>query len=175
VDQFLKSLLCKVSHYGVLYLNARSGLNDYGILGRSFQVAEANADDEDAVAVAAATPTAVTGFVTVNGLVEDGSISQVACGKSHTLYLSINGNVYSSGFYRAANGEHYRDGSEPEGHNDMPIHIGDELLSGKTVRIYSGETASYSVGITEDGNMLTWGFGNNGQVRRACNEYCPTA
>ena len=122
--------------------------------------------------MAAATPTAITGFLTVNGQVEDECISHVALGCSHITYLSCNGNVYANGFYRDVDsGGPYRDIStdadSPEGFNETPIHLAN--MPGKIHRIYSGPGANWNAAVTDDGSLITWGLGNSGQLARSAN------
>ena len=99
----------------------------------------------------------VTGFVTKTGIKEDMQISQVSAGESHTLYLSLNGNVYSSGMYKEKDKTPFkiiaRPDERPKGKNEKPQHIWQ--MPGKAILIYSG--GDFAAAILEDQSMVTWG------------------
>ena len=69
------------------------GSSDDGVLGR---IIEPHMDSDKAQA----TPTPVKGFITADGMVEDGRITQMAVGAAHMIYLSASGNVYFNGVFK---------------------------------------------------------------------------
>lgn len=99
----------------------------------------------------------VSGFVSKTGINEDGTITQVSAGESHTLFLSLDGNVYSSGMYKEKDKEKFRITSKPsqsrKGTNKTPEHIWQ--LPQKAVGIVSG--GDFAAAILDDRSMVTWG------------------
>jgi regulator of chromosome condensation len=71
------------------------GCPDNGAIGR-----ETPEDPLHDTCLSEATPSPVAGFTTVTGVNEDGTICQIAAGKSHSLFLSQAGNVYVCGYYK---------------------------------------------------------------------------
>lgn len=81
-------------------------------------------------------------------------IQQVACGKSHMLLLTTDGDVYAVGA-----GDHYQLGQGKTSHLPTPRLI----LHGKKV-FHVAAGRYHSVAITAHGSMFTWGSGEHGQL-----------
>ena len=160
------------------------GASDDGVLGRDESVHES-------------VPGEVTGFVHPNGNVEDGTIIRIAAGNSHTLCLAKSGNVYQFGMMRGddvrsrgVDRGRYRsidccgrcqtlthshttlpqqkkfgisnpDGSRTEC-NKKPTYVAMD----KPVAVIAAGTDTSAV-ITKDGELLTWGFGDTGELGRS--------
>ncbi|KAL7570326.1 hypothetical protein ACA910_017172 [Epithemia clementina (nom. ined.)] len=137
------------------------GCNDFGNLGR-----ELSSDDE-----IGAGP--VTGFVTNTGIKEDGCIAQVSAGESHTLFLSLDGNVYGTGMYKERDKTPFRitanPSEDPKGQNEKPQHMWQ--IQNKAILIYSG--GDFAAAILEDRTMVTWGFGTTGELGRSADMASP--
>lgn len=162
------------------------GSCDDGALGR---VIPENVDKDKAQA----TPTLVKGFVTAEGIVEDGQITQIDMGAAHIIHLTAAGNVYFNGFFKdndsgmfsptdpkhvikgAAPDEppHYQlaEGEEPPRQPDTygiikhkATPIHIKLLK-EIVAVYSG--GNFCAVLTKDRQVLTFGFGCMGELARS--------
>ena len=136
------------------------GISDNGALGRviSDSIEEGQ-------------PSLVTGFETTdphqrnNRICEDGQINQISAGNSHSLFLSINGNVYHCGAYindgkpysvddskKVVNGATKK--KEPLfGANMEPVHV--YQIPQKAIAVAAGN--DFSAAILEDSTLVTWG------------------
>ena len=81
-------------------------------------------------------------------------IQQVACGKSHLLLLTTDGDVYAVGA-----GDNYQLGHGKTTHLPTPRLI----LHGKKI-FHVAAGRYHSVAITAHGSMFTWGSGEHGQL-----------
>lgn len=128
------------------------GNPDDGILGRRLP------DDGDVAGRLAATPLAVTGFVTRDGQQEDGTIVEVAAGNCHNVYRTLAGNVYSTGMYKDSDSGKFcieaEAGASVQGSNDAPVHV---PLPARAVRIFSGPDSDRAAALLENGRLYTWG------------------
>ena len=136
------------------------GASDKGALGTSTSVDEGN-------------PSPVTGFYTTylhpsnKNICEDGLIRQIAAGDVHSLFLSINGNVYQCGAYTDGDGSNFSDDDSKKvfadgdakketcisGFNSKPVHV--YQLPRKAIAIYASK--GYNAAILEDHSLVTWG------------------
>ena len=141
------------------------GASDDGALGRIIRGStNANVDLEGQ-------PEPVTGFYTTtspnqqsNRVCEDGKIIKIAACESHSLFLSVYGNVYQCGSY-VSDGKKFSVVSEKVidgttttkktvfGANPLPVHV--NQLPGKAVAIFAG--AESSAALLEDHTLVTWG------------------
>lgn len=142
------------------------GVNDDGCLGR-----DAPAEPENDIDLVKP----VTGFVTVDGKVEDGQIVQVSAGGSHSLFLSLDGNVYCAGMFKEDRGAKFKIASKPGesiiGVNRRPTHM--SQMPGKVRHIESG--GDFAAAILEDLSLVTWGFGHSGELGRSADMATPNA
>ena len=126
-----------------------------------FSLGRRTADDHEEM-----TASQVTGFVTSKPGrrkeqqdLEDGWISQVSAGESHTLFLSLDGNVYSAGMYKEKDKQPFRivpsqsGDNDPKGKNPSPQHVWQ--LSRPAIHIYSG--GDFAAAILDDYSLVTWG------------------
>jgi alpha-tubulin suppressor-like RCC1 family protein len=134
------------------------GSSDLGVLGTTTVVIDGN-------------PAPVTGFHTTyhdpsNNICEDGLIHQVSAGDAHSLFLSINGNVYQCGVYLDSDSTRYSDDDrkkvvdiDPQkekgvfGFNPKPVHV--HQLPQKAIAISAGK--GFNAAILEDHTLVTWG------------------
>jgi alpha-tubulin suppressor-like RCC1 family protein len=140
------------------------GTGDDGALGRGRLPQEV--DGDDAPAVHQATATAVKGFLTKDGIQEDGKICQVSAGASHVHFLSFAGNVYMTGMYKDNDSGKFhmpRPGQSCRGGTFTPNHIWE--LPSPIVMICSG--GNFGAAITQERSLLTWGLGNCGELSRS--------
>lgn len=104
-------------------------------------------------------PTTPTEPIESNPWLSDGYIVQVSAGNNHSLVLTEDGNVYSwgAGFYgQLGTGISGNGSSRP-----TPQHV--TALSGKNiVQVSAG--VQFSLALTEDGNVYSWGDGRSGQL-----------
>jgi len=133
---------------------------DEGILGRAVQE-----DESGDPTTSVATPTAVTHVRAVDGTSEAGMIVEIAAGSSCCVYRSISGNVFINGFFKDDDTKFKTTPSRDEsvrGFNAEPVQV---PLPAPAVRINSGQSAQYCAALLKDGSLVTWGMGNDGQVR----------
>jgi Regulator of chromosome condensation (RCC1) repeat len=137
------------------------GNGDKGALGRT--VTDSTQEGQ---------PLPVTGFYTYpERTCEDGNIVQIVAGDSHTLFLSINGNVYQCGAYLDIesrefgdaypfNGDDNQNGTDSNSsnrsvckNNPRPVHV--HQLTKKALAIFAG--GGFNAAILEDETLVTWG------------------
>jgi alpha-tubulin suppressor-like RCC1 family protein len=128
------------------------GCNDDGALGR---VTDGDGDG-DLAELEQSTPTVIT-----EGFEKDdqGSIVNVECGDSHTMYLSVTGNVYMSGIYKDMDSGKFRDvpqgSTECKAVNMVPVKVTKLSKLGRVRKVACG--ASFNAAILEDDSLVTWG------------------
>ena len=116
-------------------------------------------------------PSPVTGFYTTypnhsTNICEDGLIQHIAAGDVHSLFLSINGNVYQCGVYIDSDGNNFSDDDSKKivdvdtkkensvlDFNQKPVHV--YQLPKKAIAISAGK--DYNAAILEDHSLVTWG------------------
>lgn len=116
-------------------------------------------------------PLAVSGFYTThpdpsNNICEDGQIHQIAAGDVHSLFLSINGNVYQCGAYIDGESNEFSDDDSKKvmdgdtkkempvfGFNQKPVHV--YQLPKKAIAISASK--GYNAAVLEDHSLFTWG------------------
>lgn len=139
------------------------GVSDEGTLGRM-------ADDDE---LAQKTPLPIKGFVRIDGVKEDGQIVQISAGASHNLFLSMSGAVYQCGMYKDMDSGKFSDKDGPsgttEGCNKKPMHV--FQMPGKVRSICTN--GSVNAALMEDSTVLTWGFGNKGELARSAGMTTP--
>lgn len=86
-------------------------------------------------------------------------IVAIDSGDSHSLFLSIKGNVYQCGMYKDVDSGKFRDvpigsSESPKGNNTYPTLVD---LPGPVRDIEAGE--AFNAAILEDGELYTWGMG----------------
>ncbi|CAJ1969562.1 unnamed protein product [Cylindrotheca closterium] len=91
----------------------------------------------------------------------------IDAGDSHSLFLSILGNVYQSGMYKDVDSGKFHDvpigtNESPKGSNVYPTLVD---LPGPVREIKAGE--AFNAALLEDGNLYTWGMGHFGQLARS--------
>jgi alpha-tubulin suppressor-like RCC1 family protein len=120
------------------------GCNDDFALGR---------EEEDENKMHLVSPI-ISGFKAV----DHNQIIAVGAGDSHSLFLSIRGNVYQCGMYKDVDSGKFRDvavsSASPKGNNKHPVMVS---LPGPVVDIKAG--ASWNAALLEDGSLYTWGMG----------------
>eukprot|EP00980_Cylindrotheca_fusiformis_P013093 scaffold3281_cov129-Cylindrotheca_fusiformis.AAC.12 len=93
-------------------------------------------------------------------------IIAVDAGDSHSLFLSITGNVYQCGMYKDGDSGKFHDVAfpteNPEGSNKHPVLVS---LPKPAAEIFSGQ--SFNAAILIDGSLYTWGMGHEGQLARS--------
>lgn len=106
---------------------------------------------------------------------EDDRMIAVAAGAYHSIFLSINGNVYSTGTYRDSKYEEFHDIAPPDQQNvDHKFKVSKDLLGsrgrplqvllpGPAQLIEAGGAFSCAV---MDGVIYTWGMDNAGEMGR---------
>lgn len=162
------------------------GSNDDGSLGRLVK----SSDDEDEqrnerlMVSEMATedimteddPGIVKGFRTYpDGINEDGTIILTAAGDSHILFLSLSGNVYQCGMYKDMDSGKFSDPGDEKsssvlGVNATPVHI--HRIKKPCIGIYT--RGSFNAALLDDYSIVTWGFGNMGELARSANMTKPT-
>jgi len=89
---------------------------------------------------------------------DKGHIMQVTAGDSHSLFLSLDGNVYMSGMYKDTDSGKFRDLAKGEklksksGKNEIPVLLD---MPGKVKKICSGH--SWNAAVLNDDTLVTWG------------------
>jgi len=85
-------------------------------------------------------------------------VKQVACGSYHSLATTVDGELYSWGSNNC--------GQLGLGPNNQPTprRIGGYLVSSNKKVIYVACGQSFSVALTEDGELYSWGYNGNGQL-----------
>jgi Regulator of chromosome condensation (RCC1) repeat len=134
------------------------GNSSKGVLGTITDLREGN-------------PLPVTGFHTTyqnsqENICEDGMIHQIAAGDAHSLFLSINGNVYQCGVYLDAESNDFSDDDSKKvvdgntdkkngifGFNQKPVHV--YQLPKKVITISASR--DFNAAILEDHTLVTWG------------------
>ena len=162
------------------------GSCDDGALGR---VIPADVDKDKAQA----TPTLVKGFVTAEGIVEDGQITQIDMGAAHMIHLTAAGNVYfngvfkdnDSGMFSPTDPKHVIKGAAPDEPPYYKLAKGEDpprqpdtygIIRHKAtpihmkslkdiVAVYSG--CDFCAVLTKDRQVLTFGFGCMGELARS--------
>jgi alpha-tubulin suppressor-like RCC1 family protein len=104
-------------------------------------------------------PLPITGFVRSHDFVsEDDQIMQIALGDSHSLFLSLSGNVYQCGMYKDMDSGVFSDidgrNGSPLGGNTKPVHV--FQLSDTVTEIYAG--GGYNAALLADHTIVTWGM-----------------
>lgn len=122
-----------------------------------------------------ATPAKVTGFKSVDGKIEDGTITQLDIGAAHIVYLSMSGNVYISGMLKDCDSGVWRnpdprkehgaaDNYGVKGCHETPVHIPE--LKNNTIAVFAGD--SFCAALTADRELYTWGAYRVRMQRLAC-------
>ena len=81
--------------------------------------------------------------------------NSVVCGRMHTLFLSNDGHVFSSGSSQFHRGIH--------GHEDLRILSPKMIPSLINVKSISA-SSTHSICVDDDGNVYTFGINRNGQL-----------
>eukprot|EP00980_Cylindrotheca_fusiformis_P014745 scaffold4009_cov124-Cylindrotheca_fusiformis.AAC.25 len=93
-------------------------------------------------------------------------IIAVDAGDSHSLFLSITGNVYQCGMYKDGDSGKFHDVAfqteNPKGSNKHPVLVPLPKPAGE---IFAGP--SFNAAILIDGSLYTWGMGQAGQLARS--------
>ena len=145
-DKLVVQLACGGMHTVALTADGKLytwGCNDEGALGRR----TSGIEDES-----------------VPGLVElCEHLVQVSAGDSHTAALTEDGQVYSWGCFRDANGPI---GLTPDlRKSDIPKRVIDlSSKFGRVLKVSSGN--DHAAAVTENGCLLTWGVAEQGQIGR---------
>lgn len=117
----------------------------------------------------------VKGFRTYpDGLNEDGTIIQAVAGDSHVLFLTLRGNVYQCGSYKDMDMDSFsdpndRNSTSVKGGNAKPTHV--HRIKRPCIGIYT--RGSLNAALLDDYTMVTWGFGNKGDLARSANMTTP--
>lgn len=105
-------------------------------------------------------------------------VIQIACGTSHTAFLTVSGNVYCCGIYKDLDSGKFSDIRAPddptthekepehdccEGIRFLPVHIW--RMPGRAKYVDAG--GSFCAAILEDGEVVTWGMGHSGELARS--------
>jgi len=97
--------------------------------------------------------------VITSGVLSGKVISRIACGLSHSIALSSDGNVYTwgyNGYGQLGNGNYTS--------SSVPVEIiTSGVLSGKTVTQIAGGYY-HTIALASDGTLYTWGFNTFGQL-----------
>ena len=87
---------------------------------------------------------------------DQGEIVAIDAGDSHTLFLSLNGNVYQTGMYKDMDSGKFRDlppgETNPKGINKVPVKVD---MPQKVRAIAAG--FSWNAAILADNSIVTWG------------------
>ncbi|GAX20487.1 regulator of chromosome condensation [Fistulifera solaris] len=97
------------------------------------------------------------------------NILQVKTGDSQTLFLNTQGQVLMCGMIRSSIDEKYHypaEGRSCRGSNATPVPI---QMPGnqKVVRIETGNASNFAAAVLEDGSVVTFGFGEKGELARS--------
>jgi regulator of chromosome condensation len=142
------------------------GNSDHGTLGRL----DVQGDD-----MMAATPGPITGFRKRDPknygsiISEDGQIVQIVAGEAQTLFVSASGSVYQCGSYKDMDSGTFSDvdplqnSSSAKGANLRPVHVGQ--LEQPVLSVFT--QGSFNAALLSDGTLMTWGFGNHGELARS--------
>ena len=131
------------------------GCTDDGILGRANPV---ELDGELSI------PDKVTGFVSSEGVKEDGKIVMVTAGEACFYYLSADGNVYMNGMVRDTDNTKFGCIKQVLKPVKKPLHI---VTEQPVIRVYSSCSTNVGVLLLKDGSLRTFGFGNAGELARS--------
>ena len=128
------------------------GSSDEGCLGRQ----SVDPEGEDNVGLAQCTPMVVTGFVTLTGENQDGTMVALSAGDVHTIFLSAEGDLFMTGMYKDMDSGKFAHpktpNGSPVGFRDRPVQI---PMPQKVIYVTSGQ--SFNAAILADGTMVTWG------------------
>jgi alpha-tubulin suppressor-like RCC1 family protein len=108
------------------------------------------------------------------------NVIQVAAGNTHTVFLNVDGQVYTTGQYYTQDYGKWRDGNsledfkrgKGEDRDFMPHKLPYQLFNfdQKVIRIAAGN--NFSAALLEDGvTLFTWGLGFDGQLGRSRSMY----
>jgi alpha-tubulin suppressor-like RCC1 family protein len=108
------------------------------------------------------------------------NVIQIAAGNSHTVFLNVDGEVYTTGQYYTQNYGKWRDGNalqdfqrgQGEERDFKPHKLPQQLCNfdQKVIRVAAGN--NFSAALLEDGETLvTWGLGFDGQLARSRSMY----
>jgi Regulator of chromosome condensation (RCC1) repeat len=114
------------------------GVAEDGALGR-------RVDDDSAMD---GQPSRVSGFSSFEGINEDDTMCQIAAGETFTLYLSLRGNVYASGYARDID----RNKFSFSRNNELVVQV---EMPGKVCFLEAGFNAGLAV--LMDGSVVTFG------------------
>mmetsp|Transcript_25710 Transcript_25710/g.71823 ORF Transcript_25710/g.71823 Transcript_25710/m.71823 type:complete len:586 (-) Transcript_25710:194-1951(-) len=135
------------------------GCNDDGALART-----TNDTQEEKI------PSIVKGFESE----DKDEVAMACCGDSHSLFLTLRGNVYMSGMYKDMDSgmfSHLAPGeTSPRGRKFQPTKIAG--LDQPVKQIASGQ--SFNVAILQDDSAVTWGMGHRGELARSADMAKPT-
>mmetsp|Transcript_53522 Transcript_53522/g.81193 ORF Transcript_53522/g.81193 Transcript_53522/m.81193 type:complete len:562 (-) Transcript_53522:199-1884(-) len=127
------------------------GVNDDGALGR--EISEENMHNIRKV---------TEGFAPE----DQGKVIGVSCGDSHSLFLTLDGKVYSTGMYKDTDSGKFKQvppyATECKGSNSFPVPV---AISKKVRAIAAG--FSWNAAILEDDSLVTWGMGQSGELARS--------
>jgi alpha-tubulin suppressor-like RCC1 family protein len=87
---------------------------------------------------------------------DQGNVVGIEAGDSHSIYKTINGNVYMSGMYKDVDSGKFRDpppGKSCKGNNAIPTKVRNLTQPVKTISC----GASFNAAILADDSMVTWG------------------
>lgn len=138
------------------------GESGEGVLGREI---EEDKNDEDRKKLSQATPSPVLNFTTADGIDETGMIAETVGCSTGLFFRSVHGNLYFCGFLKH-DSYHFRPASGDEtalGYHPFPVHI---PMKDKVTQVFSGPDATWALALTEDGSLLSFGMGVQGQVGR---------
>jgi len=153
------------------------GANDDGALGRT-----TSDENEEAVPARVAymvlSKNAVSKHQCLSTQDESNEIVMVSVGASHSLFLSVSGNVYMAGMYKDIDGSgkfsdpRPKDDTDtsdeqpkgtPKGIHKVPVHC--YRMPGRVKFIASG--GACNAAILEDDTLVTWGMGYSGEMARS--------
>jgi regulator of chromosome condensation len=114
-------------------------------------------------------PGEVTGFVSkTDGMIEDGTIVQIAAGEQAIYYLSKRGNLYMSGTYACHKEGMFGEPIDMDGNvlgtTPSPAHVRTPL---RVERVVSSPCSNFAVAILSNHSIVTWGFGEGGELGRS--------
>jgi Regulator of chromosome condensation (RCC1) repeat len=145
------------------------GNTDDGALGRDFiSRDDAETEPRNNFVAPEHAPGIVTGFTTVDGKKEDGTIVQAVAGDNHILFLTLAGNVYQCGMYKDMDSGKFCDENNKGnviGGNPKPVHV--HQITSRVKAIFT--LASFNAALLEDDSIVTWGFGCKGELARSAN------
>jgi regulator of chromosome condensation len=100
------------------------------------------------------TPTVVTGFVTLSGENQDGTMVALSAGDVHTIYLSAKGDVYMTGMYKDMDSGKFAHPLKPDGSPVGFRPTGDShAAKGHLCHVWTILQCRHS----PDSTMVTWG------------------